>query len=65
MIFQFTVTGVAGLMFLDVLIPVVEVQIIVSGCVTIHVRAVEVVGVLETQQNFKDVTQRHVQVSII
>ena len=59
------VTGVAGLMFLDVLIPVVEVKHIVSGCVTIPVRALEVAGVLETQQNFKAVTQRHVQVSFM
>ena len=51
-------------MFLDVHIHVVEVQNIVSECVIIPARALVVNGVLETQQNFKNVTKIHAQVHV-
>ena len=54
--------GGAGLMFLDVLIPVVEVRNIRSGSVTIPVQALVETGVPATQLSFSHVTHMDVQV---
>ena len=61
-LFQYMVTGEAGLSFLAARIPVSEVHAIVSESVIIHTQSMEEIGVLEMPRSYNRVIHTSVQV---